>query len=125
MAKNPRLHVRSSETNLQKLRQISGTHGVHMGALVDEALTLLFTPPGERPDAAILQRLDRVEDQIETLETGTAFHTDLLIEFIFEWLRQRPGRNPLETPADAARARTELEALTRRVVDRANPHIWH
>ena len=93
--------------------------------LIDEALTLLFTPPKDRPDSAIIQRLERVEDQIEKLATGTAFQTDLLIEFIFEWLRQRPGKNPLETPADAARARTELEALTKRVVDRSNPHIWN
>jgi len=125
MAHNPRLHVRVSQTNLRKLRRISGDHGVNMGALVDEALTLLFTPPEERPDAAIIQRLQRVEDQIEKLETGTAFQTDLLIEFIFEWLRQRPGKSPFETPADAARARADLEALTKRVVERSNPHIWH
>ena len=66
-----------------------------------------------------------VEAKIDKLETGTAFQTDLLIEFIFEWLRQRPGKNPLETPADAARARAELEALTKRVVERSNPHIWN
>ena len=125
MTHNPRLHVRVSETNLRKLRRISGDHGVHMGALVDEALTLLFTPPEERPDAAIVQRLERVEDQMEKLETSAAFQTDLLIEFIFEWLRQRPGKNPFGTEADAARARSDLEALTRRVVERANPHIWN
>lgn len=125
MANNPRLHVRVSETNLRKLRRISGDHGVHMGALVDEALTLLFTPPDERPDAAIIQRINRVEDQIEKLEMGAAFQTDLLIEFIFEWLRQRPGKIPFETQADTARARSELEALTKRVVERSNTHIWH
>ncbi len=125
MPRNPRLHVRISERNLRKLRLISGEHGVHMGALVDEALTLLFTPPADRPDTAIIQRLERVEDQIEKLETGTSFQTDLIIEFIFEWLRQRPGKNPLETPADAARARSELESLTQRVVERSNPHIWN
>ncbi|KDA01283.1 hypothetical protein [Hyphomonas oceanitis] len=125
MSNNPRLHVRVSETNLRKLRRVSGDHGVNMGALVDEALTLMFTPPEKRPDAAIVQRLERVEDQMEKLETSAAFQTDLLIEFIFEWLRQRPGKNPFETPADAARAKSELEALTKRVVERANPHIWN
>ncbi|MBK74349.1 MAG: hypothetical protein CME85_02505 [Henriciella sp.] len=125
MSSNPRLHVRVSETNLRKLRRISGDHGVHMGALVDEALTLFFTPPEDRPDAAIIQRLERVEDQLEKLETGAAFQTDLLIEYIFEWLCQRPGKNPFETPADAAKARLALEDLTKRVVERANPHIWH
>ena len=44
MPGNPRLHVRVSEPNLRKLRRISGDHGVHMGALVDDALTLYFTP---------------------------------------------------------------------------------
>ena len=53
------------------------------------------------------------------------FFVCLLIEFIFEWLRQRPGKIPFETPGDAARARTELEALTKRVVERSNPHIWN
>lgn len=125
MARNPRLHIRVSETNHRKVKQFSAEHGVYVGTLIDEALTLLFTPPEDRPDAAIIQRLERVEDQIEKLETGIAFQTDLLIEFIFEWLRQRPGKNSLETQADAARARTELEALTKRVVDRSNPHIWN
>ena len=125
MPRNPRLHIRVSEANHRKVKQFSAEHGVHVGTLVDEALTLLFTPPEDRPDAAIIQRLERVEDQIEKLETGIAFQTDMLIEFIFEWFRQRPGKNPLETQADAARARTELEALTKRVVDRSNPHIWN
>ena len=125
MPRNPRLHIRVSEANHRKVKQFSAEHGVHVGTLVDEALTLLFTPPEDRPDAAIIQRLERVEDQIEKLETGITFQTDMLIEFIFEWLRQRPGKNPLETQADAARARTELEALTKRVVDRSNPHIWN
>ena len=125
MPRNSRLHIRVSEANHRKVKQFSAEHGVHVGTLVDEALTLLFTPPEDRPDAAIIQRLERVEDQIEKLETGIAFQTDMLIEFIFEWLRQRPGKNPLETQADAARARTELEALTKRVVDRSNPHIWN
>ena len=125
MPRNPRLHIRVSEANHRKVKQFSAEHGVHVGTLVDEALTLLFTPPEDRPDAAIIQRLERVEDQIEKLETGIAFQTDLLIEFIFEWLRQRPGKNPFEAPADAARARAELEALTERVVERSNPHIWN
>ncbi|WP_084397257.1 hypothetical protein [Henriciella aquimarina] len=124
MPRNPRLHIRVSETNHRKVKQFSAAHGVHAGALVDEALTLLFTPPEDRPDAAIIQRLERVEDQVEKLETGSAFLTDLLIEFIFEWLRQRPGPSPFQTDADAARARKELEALTRRVADRSNAHIW-
>ena len=125
MARNPRLHIRLSETNHRRAKQPSADHGGHVGTLIDEALTLLFTPPEDRPDAAIIQRLERVEDQIEKLETGTAFQTGLLIEFIFEWLRQRPGKNPFEAPADAARARAELQALTKRVVDRSNSHIWN
>ena len=124
MPGNPRLHVRVSEPNLRKLRRISGDHGVHMGALVDDALTLYFTPPEDRPDAAILGRLNRVDDQVERLEMGVAFQTDLLIEFIFEWLRQRPGPSPFETEADASRAKQELEVLTARVADRSNSHIW-
>ena len=64
MARNPRLHIRVSETNHRKVKQFSAEHGVHVGNLIDEALTLLFTPPEGRPDAAIIQRLERVEDQI-------------------------------------------------------------
>lgn len=56
MSNNPRLHVRISKTNLRKLRRISGDHGANIGALVDEAPTLLFAPPEKRPEAAIVQR---------------------------------------------------------------------
>ena len=67
MTRNPRLHIRVSETNHRKVKQFSAEHGVYVGTLIDEALTLLFTPPEDRPDAAIIQRLERVEDQIEKL----------------------------------------------------------
>lgn len=63
MARNPRLHIRVSETNHRKVKQFSAEHGVHVGSLIDEALTLLFTPPEDRPDAAIIQRLERIEDR--------------------------------------------------------------
>lgn len=125
MATNPRIHVRISETNRRRLVQFAGDHNLNMGALVDEALSLFFRPPEERSEATLLGRINLVEDQIERLEGASAFQTDLLIEYIFEWLRQRPPANPLLTPADEARAKTELEALTKRVVERSNPHLWN
>ena len=125
MAANPRIHVRISETNRRQLEQLAHRHNLNMGALVDEALTLLFRPPEDRSEATLLGRLNLVADQIERLEAGAAFQTDLLIEFIFEWLRQRPPASSLLTTADEARAKTELEALTQRVVERSNPHLWN
>lgn len=125
MAPNPRIHVRISDTNRRRLEQYAGDHKLNMGKLVDEALSLFFRPPEERSEATLLTRLDHVEDQIERLEAGSGFQTDLLIEFIFEWLRQRPPANPLLTSADEARAKAELEVLTKRVVERSNPHLWN
>lgn len=116
---NPRIHVRISPANRRRLEQFARQYHLNMGALVDEALTLFFRPPEQRQDAALLGRLDRLEDQIERLEAASAFQTDLLIEFLFEWFRQRPPAHPLLTQADDARARTELEALTRRVIERS------
>lgn len=122
---NPRIHVRISEKNRRRLEQFAGEHRLNMGALVDEALTIFFRPPEERSEATFLGRLNRVEDQIERLEAASAFQTDLLIEFIFEWLRQRPPAHPLLTDTDDARARSELEALTQRVVERSMPQAWN
>ena len=122
---NPRIHVRISEKNRRQLEQFARQHRLNMGARVDEALTIFFRPPEERSDATLLGRLNRVEDQIERLETASAFQTDLLIEFIFEWLRQRPPAHPRLTDTDDARARSELEALTRRVVERSMPQAWN
>lgn len=122
---NPRIHVRISERNLKRLHQFAHQHHLNKGVLVDEALSLFFRPPEERSEATLLGRIDRVDDQIERLEASSAFQTDLLVEFIFEWLRQRPPLEPLLNASDDDRARTELEAITRRVLERSNPHLWN
>jgi hypothetical protein len=97
---------------------------VSRGDIIDEALTLLFLPPLERPEAALTQHIRRLEDKLSRLDAGAAFQADLLVEFIYAWLQQRPGPHPFRTPADDARAGAELEALMKRVADRSNPHIW-
>jgi len=125
MPANPRIHVRISDTNQRKLQKLSTERGAQMGAIVDEALTLLFLPPAERPEAVLGQQMTRLERQLDRLDAATAFQGDLLLEFIFEWLRLRPSSNPLRNSTDDARAKIELEELTRRVVDRSTPKTWN
>lgn len=125
MAANPRIHVRISDINHRKLRKLATERDTQIGAIVDEALTLLFLPPTERPEAVLSQHMSRLERQIERLDAAAAFHGDLLLEFIFEWLRLRPSANPLRNPTDEARAKSDLEDLTRRVVERSNPKVWN
>lgn len=125
MAANPRIHVRISNTNQRKLQKLSTERGAQMGAIVDEALTLLFLPSAERPETVLGQQMTRLERQLDRLDAATAFQGDLLLEFIFEWLRLRPSANPLRNSTDEARARSDLEELTRRVVERSNPNVWN
>lgn len=124
MPRKPRLTVSISETNTKKLDRISAEQSVARGDIVDEALTLLFLPPLERPEAAVIQHIRRLEDKLARLDASAQFQADLLVEFIYAWLQQRPGPHPFRTPADDARAGAELEALMKRVADRSNPHIW-
>ena len=125
MASNPRIHVRISPPNYRTLKQLAIEHGVHMGQLVDQALKLLFTPPEQRPDAAITHRLDLLEDQLDKMDMNSAFQTDLFVEFLTEWLRTRPTENPLSTPGDEARVQKQLERITHRVIERAGETRLH
>lgn len=124
MTTKTRLTVSISDANARKLNRLSTEQGVARGEIVDEALTLLFLPPLERPEAMLTQQIRRIEDKIARLEVAAGFQADLLVEFIFAWLQQRPGQHPFRTAADDARAGAELEALMKRVADRSNPHIW-
>jgi hypothetical protein len=124
MAQKSRLQIEVSETNAAKLQRLCTEQGVRKGVVIDEALTLLFLPPLERPEAVLIQNIRRLEDKIARLDASAAFQADLLVEFIYAWLQQRPGPHPFRTPADDARAGAELEALMKRVADRSNPHIW-
>ncbi len=124
MSGKSRLTIYMSETNARKLERLCTEQGVHKSAIVDEALNLLFLPPIERPEAVLIQHVRRLEDKLARLDAGAGFQADLLVEFIYAWLRQRPGLHPLRTPADDARAGTELEELMKRVADRSNPYIW-
>lgn len=124
MTDKTRVHVRISEANAQKLDRLCIEQDTPKGAIVDEALTLLFLPPLERPDTIILQQIRRVEGKIDRLDASMAFQADLFVEFLFAWLKQSPGPHPLRSPTDDARAGSELEALMKRVADRSNPFIW-
>ena len=124
MPRKPRLSVTISETNTKKLDRVSAEQGVARGDIVDEALTLLFLPPLERPEAVLTQHIKRLEDKLARLDAGAAFQADLMVEFIYAWLQQRPGPHPFRSDADNTRAGAELEALMKRVADRSNPHIW-
>ncbi len=119
-----RFEVSLSKVNFDKLKRISAEQGIHRSTIVDEALTLLFLPPLERPEAVVLQQIRRLEAKLSRLDAAAGFQADLLIEFIYAWLQQRPGPNPLRSPTDDARAGSELEALMKRVAERSNPHIW-
>jgi len=119
-----RTQVRISDRNFKKLARIVAEQGVSRGAVIDEALNLFFLPPIERPDAILVQHINRLENKLSKLDAGAAFQADLLVEFIYAWLQQRPGPHPLRAPSDDARAGAELEALMKRVADRSNPYIW-
>lgn len=121
MAANPRIHVRISERNRRALARYAGEYRLNMGKLVDEALTVFFRPPEERGEATVLVRLDHVQDEIGRLEAAAAFQSDLLLEFIYEWLRQKPPVHPLDGEAGEARAKAGLEAMMQRVLDRSDP----
>jgi len=124
MSSLERVCVRISDENLKKLDRLCIEQGVHKGAIVDEALTLLFLPPLERPEAVLVQHVRRLEDKLSKLDASTALQADLLVEFIYAWLQRSPGPHPLKTETDDARAGAELAELMRRVADRSNPHIW-
>lgn len=114
----------TSETHTKKLDRVSAEQDVPRGDIVDGALTLLFLSPLERPEAVLIQNMRRLDDKIARLNAGAAFQADLLVEFTYAWLQQRPGPHPFRTPADDACAGAELEAVMTRVADRSNPHIW-
>jgi len=131
----PRLHIKGDDVIILRRdfdvraaffrRQRKGRlRDEHIRRIVDEALTLLFLPPLERPEAVLVQNISRLEDKIARLDANAAFQADLMVEFIYCWLQQRPGPHSFRTPADDARAGAELEALMKRVADRSNPHIW-
>lgn len=126
MNRSERVRVQSaiSKENFEKLKRMSAQNGTFMGDIINDALNLLFLPPLERPEAVVLQQITRLEKKLARLETGAAFQADLLVEFIYAWLQQRPGPHPLRSPTDDARAGSELEALMKRVADRSNPYIW-
>jgi hypothetical protein len=124
MSSLERIHIRISDENREKLERLCTQQGVHKGAIVDEALTLLFLPPLERPEAVLVQHVRRLEDKLARLDAATALQADLLVEFIYAWLQRSPGPHPLRNETDDARAGAELAELMRRVADRSNPHIW-
>lgn len=124
MAATPILRIKITDENLQKLQRLSVEQDVTKSAIVDEALTLLFLPPLERPEAVLVRHITRLEDKIARLDAAGAFQADLLVEFIYAWLQQKPGPHPFRTPTDDARAGSELEDLMKRVADRSNPYIW-
>jgi len=119
-----RIQIQISEVNAQKLDRLCVEQGVRKGVIIDEALTLLFLPPLERPEAVLVQHVRRLEDKLARLDAATALQADLLVEFIYAWLQRSPGPHPLRNETDDARAGAELAELMRRVADRSNPHIW-
>ena len=119
-----RLSARISRTNFDKLQRICAEQATPQGPIIDEALSLLFLPPLERPEGIVLQQIRRLEARISKLDAGAGFQADLLVEFIYAWLQHRPGPNPLRSPTDDARAGADLEDLMKRVADRSNPYIW-
>ena len=119
-----RFRIVVSDENAKKLERLCIEQDVNKSAIFDEALTLLFLPPLERPEAVLLRHISRLEDKIGRLDAACAFQADLLVEFIYAWLQQRPGPHPFRSPTDDARAGSELEDLMKRVADRSNPYIW-
>lgn len=109
------LRVTISEANRNKLDTLISRHGSNRGIIIDEALSLLFTPPDRRPGAELSGPLARIENAIDRLDAAISFQTDLLIEFIHEWLLLQEAQ--ADITASAERAKERLESLIERIVD--------
>ena len=112
-----RLQVKISAENHERLNTIIARHGGNRGAIVDEALSLLFLPPDRRPGAELSGPLSRIETALDRLDAAVSFQTDLMIEFILDWFAQSERCAPDDPEAFA---RDRLETLIRRVVDQVS-----
>ncbi|MFN7166758.1 MAG: hypothetical protein ACK4NV_06925, partial [Pannonibacter sp.] len=67
-----RRYFNISEENAKKLERLSIEQDVAKSAVVDEALTLLFLPPLQRPPAVRAQQIRRREGKLDRLDAGAA-----------------------------------------------------
>ena len=113
-----KVNVHVSRENKALLDELSVKSKMPKGRIVDDALTLFFTPLEERSDRILLRRLDLVEDAIERTNANISFSADMLAEFIWCWLKRdtaSPTSHSLGTDAAALQA---FERFTRAVVTR-------
>jgi hypothetical protein len=111
---------RLSTDLLREASDFAARRRVPLGTVVENALTLYLSPDGEdKLEAALGQRLDRLNRQMERMERHMTIANETLALFVRFWLTHTP---PLPDTAQAAaqlkgRERYEgfIEALGRRL----------
>lgn len=113
-----KVNVHVSRENKALLDELSTKARMPKGRIVDDALTLFFTPLEERSDRVLLRRIDMVEDAIEKTNANISFSADMLAEFIWQWMkREAHSFTPLSIESEAATL-DAFERFTRAVVER-------
>jgi hypothetical protein len=115
-----KVNVHVSRENKALLEELSLKSKMPKGRIVDDALTLFFTPLEERSDRILLRRFDLVEDAIERTNANVSFSADMLAEFVWRWLKRDTGLQPGHSIASDAQALDAFEAFTRAVVERGS-----
>ena len=112
------VNVRISAKNYERLENLFQKTGMPKGRVVDDALTLFFTPPEERSEHVLLRRLDRLEDALEDTNRNIEFNTDMIAEYVWRWLAQQPGDIPAGSAADENQVASAFERFTQQVLKR-------
>lgn len=110
------VNVRISRENHDRLEALYTKTRMPKGRIVDDALSLFFTPAEQRSDQILLRRLDRLEDALEGTNRNIEFNADMIAEFVWRWLSERQGEpNPKSDETEIAKA---FQAFTQRVIER-------
>lgn len=115
-----KVNVHVSRENKALLDELSTKSRMPKGRIVDDALTLFFTPLEERSDRILLRRIDLVEDAIEKTNANISFSADMLAEFVWQWLKHGTATMTPATMRTDAVALDAFEKFTQAVLKRSS-----
>ena len=118
-----KVNVHVSRKNRDKLSALSIQTRMPKGRIVDDALSLLFTPPEERSDRVLLRRLDILEDVLERTNRNVKFNGDMTAEYVWRWLKEQPTINLPRSLTDEHRNLERFKDFMSKVVERANTEV--